>query len=106
MPLKESILPSTLGPVDILRLSFYSKAPSTSVVAVNIAKLVNFLRLIFGVGFELQFGPKQKKIYTSTNYVVSEFMIFCAERGCQIMQIRKSLFAKSLGKISVKAGGE
>ena len=55
MPLKESILPSTLGPVDILRLSFYSKAPSTSVVAVKIAKLVKFLSSYFdSVGFELQ----------------------------------------------------
>ena len=65
--------------------------------SVNIAKLVNFFRLIFdSVGFELQFGPKQKKILTSTNYAVSEFMIFCAERGCQIIQIRKSFLAKSL----------
>ena len=55
MALKDSILPSTLGPVDILRLSFYSKAPSTSVVAVKIAKLVKFLSSHFdSVGFELQ----------------------------------------------------
>ena len=97
MPLKDSILPSTLGPVVILRLSFYSKAPSTSAdlwFSVNIAKLVNFFRLIFdSVGFELQFGPKQKKI-----------MIFCAERGCQIIQIL--LGQKSPGKMFVKGGGE
>ena len=95
MPLKESILPSTLGPVDIFCGSVFIQRHQVRLwFSVNIAKLVNFFRLIFdSVGFELQFGPKQKKI-----------MIFCADRGCQIIQIL--LGQTSPGKMFVKGEGE